>query len=182
VGVDYGVIVETIEADSPAYKSQLRAADVIVEVDNVKVSAALDVQKEILKKKIGATVQLTVWRAGTVLQIPVATGELPTEYTKVANLRPGKLGVEPKAESLGLQLRDARPTGASVVAVAQGSAAQRAAMQAEDVITEVGGRTVRDAAAAAAAIGDRLRRARDKAVVLNIERKGMRTVVAITPD
>ena len=32
------------------------------------------------------------------------------------------------------------------------------------------------------AIGDRLRRARDKAVVLNLERRGNRTVVAITPD
>ena len=54
-------------------------------------------------------------------------------------------------------------------------------MQADDVITEIGGRTVRDAAAAFAAIGDRLRTAPDKPVVLNVERKGEPAVVAITP-
>ncbi len=182
VGLDHGVVIETIEPDSPAYQSQLRAADVITEIDRVKVSAALDLQKEILRKKIGTTVQLTVWRAGSVLQIPVTMGELPADFSKVANLRPGKIEIEPKAESLGLQLRDAHPAGAAVAAVAPGSAAQRASMQKDDVITEVAGRTVRDAAAAAAAIGDRLRSSRDKAVVLNIERKGKKTFVAITPD
>jgi serine protease Do len=182
VGVDRGVVVDRIQADSPAFNSQLRAADVIVEIDGTKVNAALDLQKEILRKKIGATVQLKVWRGGKIIQIPVATGELPEKYTKVANVRPGKLGVESRAESLGLGLRDAPGSGAVVASIVPGSAADRAAMRAEDVITEVGGRPVRDAAAVVGAIGDRLRAAPDQPVVLNVQRKGESTVVAIAPD
>lgn len=180
-GVERGVVVETIEPGSPAYRSQLRAADVIVEIDGVKVGAALELQKEILRKKIGATVQLTVWRGGSFQRIAVATGEVPADLTKVTNSRPGKLALEPKAESLGLELRDAKPLGAIVAAVVPGTAADRAGMLADDVITDVGGRTVRNAAAAAAAIGDRLRLARDKPVPLSVERKGKRSQVAISP-
>jgi S1-C subfamily serine protease len=154
---------------------------VIVEIDGRKVSAALELQKEILKKKIGATVQLKVWRGGKVIQVPVAMAELPEKYTKVANTRPGKLEVESKAESLGLELRDARRTGATVVAVVPGSPADRAALQTDDVITEIAGRPVRNAAAAAAAIGDRLRDSREKPVLLKVERNAKQISVQITP-
>jgi C-terminal processing protease CtpA/Prc len=33
-GLDKGVVVRTIEADAPAYKSDLRPFDVITQVDN----------------------------------------------------------------------------------------------------------------------------------------------------
>ncbi len=181
-GVERGAIVKTIELPSPASKSQLQVDDVIVEIDGAKVSAALDVQKALFRKKVGATVQLTVWRSGALLQIPVATYEGPDELTRVVNTRPGKPALEPKAESLGLELRDAPSRGAIVVAIVPGSPADRAAMKIDDLVTEVGDRTVRDAAAAAAAIGDRLRIARDKAVMLHVERKGQRSLVLVTPD
>lgn len=181
-GIDHGVVVETIEADSPAWNSQLRVDDVILDIDSVKVTDKVELLREVLKKKIGATVQLTVWRAGRTLRIPVATGELPAELTKVANLRAGKPGMEPRAESLGLRLRDARPGGAVVASVMPGSAAHRAAVQAEDVITEVAGRPVRDAGGAVAAIGDRMRTAPGKSVGLLIERKGKRSFIVVTPD
>jgi S1-C subfamily serine protease len=89
-GVEHGVVVYTIEADAPAYKSDLRAADVITEVDGVPVATDRDLQKQILRKKIGQTIQLTVWRRGTTLKIPVATAELPGELTRVANVQPPK--------------------------------------------------------------------------------------------
>ena len=181
-GIDKGAVVATIEAESPAYKSDLRAADVVTEVDGVKVTAPLEVLREILRKKIGATVRLTVWRAGATVRIPIAMQEMPDDITPVANPHPGKLGVSPKAETLGLKLRDARPAGALVIGVVADSPAGRAQMQSEDVITEVEGRTVRDATTAAAAIGDRVRDGRGKTVLVNIERKGRRTYVILTPE
>jgi serine protease Do len=96
-GLENGVFVHTIEADAPAYKSDLRSGDVITAVDGVPVVAARDLQKEIVHKKIGQTVQLSVWRTGKSLQIPVTTGELPASLTRgSAPLAPKKDG--PKAE------------------------------------------------------------------------------------
>ena len=63
-GVDKGVVVRTIQADTPAAKSDLRPADVITDVDGVQVGSARELQNEILKKKIGAQVNLGVWRNG----------------------------------------------------------------------------------------------------------------------
>src|SRR5947207_11345527 len=78
-GLDKGVVVRTIEADAPAYKSDLRPFDVITQVDTVPVATDTQLQREILKKKIGQTVEMTVWRKGQTLKIAVMTGELPNE-------------------------------------------------------------------------------------------------------
>jgi len=63
-GIDKGVVVRTIEADAPAYKSDLRPFDVITQVDENPVLTDSQLQHEILKKKIGQKVELTVWRKG----------------------------------------------------------------------------------------------------------------------
>src|SRR5438477_4352644 len=84
-GVEKGVVVRTIEADAPAYKSDLRPFDVITNVDGTPVSTDSQLQHEILKKKIGQKVELTVWRKGQTLQIPVTTGELPNEIARASN-------------------------------------------------------------------------------------------------
>src|SRR5437764_13739832 len=76
-GVEKGVVVRTIEADAPAYKSDLRPFDVITQVDANSVNTDSQLQHEILKKKIGQKVELTVWRKGQTLKVPVTTGELP---------------------------------------------------------------------------------------------------------
>ena len=57
--VKKGVVINTILADSPAYKStDLHTADVITEVDGVAVSSDRELQKQILTKRVGTTVQL----------------------------------------------------------------------------------------------------------------------------
>ena len=67
-GVDKGVVVRTIEADAPAHKSDLRPFDVITKVDGAPVTTDTQLQHEILKKKIGQPVKLTVWRKGQTLR------------------------------------------------------------------------------------------------------------------
>ena len=83
-GLDKGVVVRTIEADAPAYKSDLRPFDVITAVDGAPVSTDTQLQREILKKKVGQNVELSVWRKGQTLKIPVTTGELPNEIAAAA--------------------------------------------------------------------------------------------------
>ena len=180
-GVDKGVVVETIEANAPAAKSDLRAADVITEVDGVKIGTARELQKQILKTKIGQPVQLTVWRSGSVLKIAVPTGELPATVTKVANPLPKKTG-DAQLETFGLKLRDAQPVGAQVAEIVAGSPASKAEILANDVITEVETKPVANAAACAAAITAGAGAKTGKGVLLNIERLGKRTYVVLNPQ
>ena len=180
-GIEQGVVVDTVEADAPAYKSDLRPADVITEVDGAKVNSAHDLQRMILKKKIGQPVHLTVWRGGNTLQIAVATGELPTEVTKVANVGPPKEGPAAKAETLGLKLRDGKPKGAQVVSVAAGSPAAHAEIFPDDLVTEVEGKPVNDAAGCVSAITTGLVTKGNKGILLNVERQGRRAFVILNP-
>lgn len=180
-GLDAGVVVETIEANAPASKSELHAADVITEVDGVKVATNRAVQKEILKKKIGQPVQFTVWRGGEILKIAVVTGELPAEMTKVAGTAPRKAG-EAKLETFGLKLHDAKPAGARVVEIVAESPASKVEILADDVITEVETKPVADAAACAAAIGAGMEAKGSRGVLLNLERRGKRMYVVLNPQ
>src|SRR5207237_8801064 len=75
-GIEKGVVVRTIEADAPAYKSDLRPFDVITQVDANSVETDSQLQHEILKKKVGQNVELTVWRKGQTKKVPVTTREL----------------------------------------------------------------------------------------------------------
>src|SRR5712692_3211125 len=91
-GVDKGVIVRTIEADAPAYKSDLRPFDVITHVDAAAVTTDSQLKHEILKKKVGQKVELSVWRKGQTIKIAVTTGELPNEIARASKepVRPGR--------------------------------------------------------------------------------------------
>src|SRR3982751_4597369 len=84
-GVEKGVVVRTIEADAPASKSDLRPFDVITQVDGAPVASDTELQHQILKRKIGQNVEVTVWRKGQTLKIPITTGELPNEISRASN-------------------------------------------------------------------------------------------------
>ena len=91
--------MRTIEADAPAYKSDLRPFDVITQVDGAPVSTDTQLQREILKKKVGQNVELGVWRKGQTMKIAVTTGELPNEIA-AARLTSRLRGTQPREEDI----------------------------------------------------------------------------------
>ncbi len=105
-GIDKGVVVRTIEADAPAYKSDLRPFDVITEVDGKPVTTDSQLQREILKKKVGQNVELGVWRKGQTMKIAITTGELPND------VGPGRGRARPDARAAGRRHQSLRPPGA----------------------------------------------------------------------
>src|ERR1700731_2981844 len=148
-GADKGVVVRTIEADAPAYKSDLPPFDVITNVDGAQVTTDSQLQHEILKKKVGQNIELTVWRKGQTMKVPVKTGELPNEIARASNepIKPappkqedfGKFGLQlqdlPKEEAERLHLGVER--GVIVPDLSANSIAAQQDIQREDIITEV---------------------------------------------
>src|SRR6266536_2614258 len=187
-GIDKGVVVRTIEADAPANKSDLRPFDVITKVDGTSVTTDTELQREILKKKIGQAVKLTVWRKGQTIEIPVTTGELPNEIARASNEivpreqgRPedvGKLGLQvqdiTKDISERLHLGDARVV--IVTDVADNSIAAAQGIEREDVITEVDGKPITNVRS----FREALSKADPKrGVLLYLDRQGSKTFAVL---
>jgi S1-C subfamily serine protease len=190
LGVDKGVVVTTIEADTPAANSNLRPADVITAVDGVPVSADHELQKQILTKKIGQVVNLTVWRNGKSFTLPITAGKLPssTEDSRGAAQEGKEEEAAPQQpEVYGLRLEDVtkeaadrlglkQSTGALVIEVEPESPAAVAGIKPNDLITEIDSKPVADAASSR-----KLLQAHDsqKAVLLFLERKGQKTYAVV---
>jgi Do/DeqQ family serine protease len=188
-GLDKGVVVRTIEADAPAYKSDLRPFDVITQVDGAPVTTDTQLQREILKKKIGQNVELTVWRKGQTLKIPVTTGELPNDISQASNeiKPPAPTKPEDSSNKFGLQVQELTKEvatrlklgvdqGVIVTDVAENSLAAAQDIQREDVITEVDGRKV----TSLASFRDALNKADPrKGVLLYLDRKGSKTFAVL---
>jgi Do/DeqQ family serine protease len=189
-GLDKGVVVRTIEADAPAYKSELRPFDVITQVDGAPVTTDTQLQREILKKKIGQSVELTVWRKGQTMKIAVTTGELPNEISQASNeVRPPAPTTKPEESTnkFGLQVQEltkemadrmklAVGQGVIVTDVAENSLAAAQDIQREDVITEVDGKKITNLAT----FRDALNKADPrKGVLLYLDRKGSKTFAVL---
>jgi serine protease Do len=187
-GIDKGVVVRTIEADAPANKSDLRPFDLVTQVDGNPVATDSQLQHEILKKKIGQKVELTVWRKGQTLKIPVTTGELPNEIARASNetVRPpqnseeqtGKFGlqVQELTKEMAQRLKLGVQKGVIVTDVTENSLAAQQGIEREDVITEVDGKPVTDVKT----FRDALNKADPKrGVLLYLDRKGSKTFAVL---
>src|SRR6267143_2958484 len=188
-GADKGVVVRTIEADAPASKSDLRPFDVITHVDGTPIDSDSQLQHEILKKKIGQSVQLSVWRKGQAVKVPIKTGELPNEIAQASNTLPiqpapptqesvGKFGLQVQeltkdvAERLHLPVQQ----GVVVTDVEDSSIAAAQDIQREDVITEVDGKSVTNVKS----FREALNKADPKrGVLLYLDRQGIKTFAVL---
>ena len=167
--------------------------DVITKVDGRQVSIAADLQREILGKKIGQSVQLEVWRNGRTLRLDVKTGEHPDKYVR-ASVRAG--GPRPSdspstaedSSTPGLSVEDATPDslrkmkidrkvpgGVVVTAVEPFSAA---ALEPGDIITEAGGQPILGKKDFDKAMGET---GRQRGVLLLLERSGQKTFAILKP-
>ena len=176
--LDSGVYVHTIEADSPAFKSDLRPTDVITHVDGAAILVPTDLPREIMRKKVGQVVQLSVWRAGRTMTIPVTTGEPPGPFTKVSTAIGPK--AVPNAETLGLKLKGVEGR-VTVAELAPDGPAAKAGLRVDDVITDVESKAMGSPVAVFEAITAGVAKDGAKGVLLNVERKGKRTFVMLEP-
>lgn len=174
-----GVVVLSVEADGPAFRTDLRPADVIQSLDGKGVSSALELQRELFERKAGTQVSVGVWRQGAKKAVSIQLAELPEVPQPVAepekNLRPKSLA----QERFGLTLHEIKGRGLRVEAVAEGSLAARSDFELQDLITEVDSRPVRSASECLAAIQSALARGGFGGALLQVERQGRRTFILL---
>jgi serine protease Do len=72
-----GVIIITVEDNSPAEKAGLKRYDLIVEVSGERVKTGADLKTRIAESSPGDTVELTIYRETEKKKIKVTVGEAP---------------------------------------------------------------------------------------------------------
>ena len=72
-----GLVVLDVEHDSPAAHGGVMIGDVLVRIDDTRITQHDDVLAYLGSEKVGTTVQLQVVRGGEVVIVPVTIGERP---------------------------------------------------------------------------------------------------------
>ena len=151
-GAEQGVLVMTIQPDTPAYGAGLEPADVITHVDDVPIKTARELQKQILDKKIGQAVKLTIIRDGKTAMMKIKTGLQPSTHRQAAapmESRPAVpsapaygLTVQPLTRELIEQFGLIEKQGLLIMEVEEGSPAARSRLQRGMVIVKVDGKKI----------------------------------------
>ncbi|HET7266127.1 MAG TPA: trypsin-like peptidase domain-containing protein [bacterium] len=77
LGSNHGVLVRSVEKGSPAEKAGLASGDIITAVGSEQVDTWSDFVRDVISKKIGETVTLTIVRGTTTRKVPVVLEEKP---------------------------------------------------------------------------------------------------------
>jgi len=161
-----GALVSNVTSGSPADKAGMRTGDVIVAVDGKPLDSPRRLPALVAGLEPGSTVSFEVLRKDARRTLRVKIGEIPGEETAAA--RPGKPG--PRTESpdtarlgfevgaiddrLRARLKASEIDGGVVVTmVAPGSAAAER-LRRGDIVTEAGGKRVRDPESFSRAVAD----------------------------
>lgn len=140
-----GVLIVTVENDSPAERAGLKKWDVIVAINDKKIKNALELSMKIAESKPGETVSLTLYRRNEKLTVKVTMVELPDTMRYTASESEGNsfdLGMVLVENSLSLRREYSLETskGLLVTQVQPDSAAADNGIRKGDVILEANGR------------------------------------------
>lgn len=73
-----GVIVKTVELESPAHKAGIREGDIIVAVENRRIASDADYQTAMRGYSAGDSLNTRIWRDGKTIKISVVAELFPT--------------------------------------------------------------------------------------------------------
>lgn len=134
-----GILVDSVVAGQAGDKAGLQAEDVILSVDNTKITDVDQFIALIQRTTPGTKVTLTLMRDGKEVKVPVTVGTAtPTTTANVVNER--KLGMSVMAVTPEVARQYGLPvtSGVVVTIVAPGSPAAEAGFEPGDVIQRVG--------------------------------------------
>jgi serine protease Do len=148
-----GALVVRAEDDSPSAHAGIRADDIVVALDGQKVTSGGGLLRAVALKSPGTRASLTVYRGPQRLDLGVTLAQRPDpESLRV----PAAPDAPPDGRRIGISYRDLEPrftlelgginTGAVIVDVAAGSAAQKAGLSPGMIVLAASERPVRGAA------------------------------------
>ena len=185
-----GVLVASVVADGPAGKAGLKRNDIILSFNGQEVPDLRRFPRMVAGARVGATIDVTVWRQGKEQALKLRIGEQEeAEKQNVSATGPAKKPQEKDApvasdvEQLGLtlqkvtdQLRERyglsdNVKGVVITKVAAGSPAAEKQLLAGDVILEVDQKPVTTPQEVAELVG-KLQAQKKRSVLLFVERQG----------
>ena len=136
-----------VTRDSPAAKAGLKPGDVIVKINNQEIREAERFKDVLAQKKVGDKVTLRVLRDGKEQELTATLNEFPRRPEEREPGRPPLLGVHAEilTPELKSRLNIEAESGMVVMDVRRDSAADRAGLKRNDVITAVNGAAVKNA-------------------------------------
>ena len=138
-----GALISDVTSDSPALSAGLKTGDAILKVDGTEIADARDLARKVAKIAPGASVPVTIVRAGKTMDISVKIGTMPGD-PKMAAFKGGGNGGD--LSGLGLKVAPAQDgAGVVVVEVAPDSPAAERGLKAGDTILQIAGRDVQGA-------------------------------------
>lgn len=99
-----GVLVAGVPEDGPAFKSGIKAGDVILKFNGEKVAEPRELSRLVAESKVGSKVTVDLWRNGETLTKDVTLGELEKAETAMASSSPGSSESSEKVDLLGMEL------------------------------------------------------------------------------
>lgn len=155
-GVKTGALVKSVTVGEAADKAGVKASDVITKIDGKNVGSALELRQVVQAIAPGTTVKLTIMRDKVEKVISVKLAEAPSGVEDTSQPAAGEkigLAVQSLTPSLAKQLGYSGALKGVVVKYVTGSgAADRAGIQAGDVITKINTTPIVDAVSYNAAV------------------------------
>ncbi|MGB8186409.1 MAG: PDZ domain-containing protein, partial [Pseudolabrys sp.] len=165
-----GALVAEPQADSPAMKAGIVAGDVITAMNGTAIKDSREFARKVGTMAPGASVKLTVAHKGEVKTIDLTLGKMPNQQQAKADTDKSTDG----APRLGLNLAPAKDVagsgdrGVAVVGVDPNGPAAERGIKTGDVILDVGGKDVANAADVRKALSD-ARTAGKTAVLMRVK-------------
>ena len=184
---DAGILLSKVMYSGPADLAGLRADDRIVAIEGRQVSGLLDLKHAMIRTQKGDRVSVTVERDGSEQTFDVVLGELPRRRTKVERFGMRVEQAEDRAfvgiESQPVEDQLAEYFGVEggilVTRVVEGSAAQKAGIEAGDVIVAWGDAPLRKAHD----VHEMISRSKPgDEIVLSVSRRGVESLTFVTLD
>jgi len=185
LGDTEGIIIASVEADTPASKAGIEPGDVITDFDGVSVTSVAQFRRAVAGVPPGDEVEVRIVRDGRAKVLTAVLEErrdtfVAEEPEEEDETRWFGLGVVGLDDPLLADIDIAADEGVLVVAVENGSPAEDAGIAPGDVIKRVGDRAVED-------LGDyrdvmKSLEGREKAIAVMVQRAEYTHFVAIKPE
>ena len=146
-----GAIVSDLTEKSPALEAGIKQGDTILKANGEDIDDARDLARTIAKVKPGSEIPIDIIRNGKAETIKVKIGTMPSDPAKMAGVTKPDDGFD--LSSLGIEVAPADDgAGVRITQVNPDSAAAERGLKEGDVILEVAGKQVANAADVEAAV------------------------------